>query len=72
MRIRAVCVVENVLTPFECAFLMHVANDSWSPAPVVDKGASPAPVVDKGAGGGLPVGPVRRVLWHDNYLGIFE
>jgi len=31
--------VENFLTPFECDFLVAAANDSWSPAPVVGKGA---------------------------------
>lgn len=32
-------VVENFLTPYECEFLVTAANDSWSPAPVVGKGA---------------------------------
>jgi prolyl 4-hydroxylase len=31
--------VENFLTPFECDFLIHVAQDSLGPAPVVGKGA---------------------------------
>ena len=34
-----VYIVENFLTPFECDFLAAAANDSWSPAPVVGKGA---------------------------------
>lgn len=32
-------VVENFLTPYECEFLVTAASDSWSPAPVVGKGA---------------------------------
>lgn len=31
--------VDNFLTPFECQFLMHSANDCFGPAPVVGKGA---------------------------------
>jgi prolyl 4-hydroxylase len=31
--------VENFLTPHECDFLIHSAQDSWSPAPVVGRGA---------------------------------
>ena len=31
--------VENFLTPFECDFLIQVAQDSFGPAPVVGKGA---------------------------------
>ena len=31
--------VENFLTPFECSFLIQVAQDSFGPAPVVGKGA---------------------------------
>lgn len=34
-----VYVVENFLSPHECDFLVAAANDSWSPAPVVGKGA---------------------------------
>lgn len=34
-----VFVVDNFLTPFECDFLVHAADDSWTPAPVVGKGA---------------------------------
>lgn len=34
-----VFVVDNFLTPFECDFLVHAANDSWTPAPVVGRGA---------------------------------
>ena len=30
--------VDNFLTPYECDFLMHVAQDSFQPAPVVGKG----------------------------------
>lgn len=32
-------VVEHFLSPLECDFLIQAANDSWSPAPVVGKGA---------------------------------
>jgi len=31
--------VDNFLTPQECQFLIHAASDSFSPAPVVGKGA---------------------------------
>uniref|UniRef100_A0A7S1UYE3 Fe2OG dioxygenase domain-containing protein n=1 Tax=Grammatophora oceanica TaxID=210454 RepID=A0A7S1UYE3_9STRA len=31
--------VDNFLSPFECQFLMEVAQDSFGPAPVVGKGA---------------------------------
>lgn len=31
--------VENFLTPHECDFLIHAAQDSFTPAPVVGKGA---------------------------------
>jgi hypothetical protein len=34
-----VFVVDNFLTPFECDFLVQAANGSWTPAPVVGKGA---------------------------------
>lgn len=34
-----VYVVDNFLTPFECDFLIAAASDSWTPAPVVGKGA---------------------------------
>lgn len=34
-----VFIVENFLTPHECDFLIHSAQDSWSPAPVVGRGA---------------------------------
>lgn len=33
-----VYIVDNFLAPTECDFLMHAANDSWTPAPVVGKG----------------------------------
>ena len=32
-------VVDNFLTHYECDFLIHSAQDSWTPAPVVGKGA---------------------------------